>query len=122
MNIKIINMILNRRIIAMYIAVITLLFAVTPDHKGAMNILSGFSPQESRGLNYTMELVCFTTSCNKHSFHGYRNKGITNLYYDQIQKYNEMVYAAIYRCCYCQPFLSVSVCNSNRNMCSTRRL
>lgn len=51
MNIKIINMILNRRIIAMYIAVIILLFAVTSGHNGAMNILAGFSPQESRGLD-----------------------------------------------------------------------
>lgn len=50
MNMKIINMILNRRTITMYIVVIILLFAVTPGQKGVINILAGFSPQESRGI------------------------------------------------------------------------
>ena len=54
MNMKIINMILNRRTITMYIVVIILLFAVTPGQKGVINILAGFSPQESRGsVSYT---------------------------------------------------------------------
>lgn len=35
----------------MYIVVIILLFAVTPGQKGVINILAGFSPQESRGLD-----------------------------------------------------------------------
>ena len=51
MNMKIINMMLNRRTITMYIVVIILLFAVTPGQKGVINILAGFSPQESRGLD-----------------------------------------------------------------------
>ncbi len=43
MNMKIINMILNRRTITMYTVVIILLFAVTPGQKGVINILAGFS-------------------------------------------------------------------------------
>ena len=35
----------------MYTVVIILLFAVTPGQKGVINILAGFSPQESRGLD-----------------------------------------------------------------------
>jgi hypothetical protein len=44
------SFLLNRRTITMYIVVIILLFAVTPGQKGVINILAGFSPQESRGI------------------------------------------------------------------------
>ena len=44
------SFLLNRRTITMYIVVIILLFAVTPGQKGVINILAGFSPQDSRGI------------------------------------------------------------------------
>lgn len=50
-NWKIISRILDRRAIMIYFAAWLLFFTVTPGQKGAMDILGGFSPQESRGLD-----------------------------------------------------------------------
>lgn len=51
MNRKIICRILDKRALAMYIAVFLLLFAVSPGQKGVMHILGGFSPRKSGALN-----------------------------------------------------------------------
>lgn len=48
---KIISRVLDMRVILIYFAAWLLLFTVTPGQKGAMNILGGFSPQESRGMD-----------------------------------------------------------------------
>jgi hypothetical protein len=48
---RIAGRILDRRAIMIYFAAWLLFFAVTPGHKGAMAILGGFSPQESRGMD-----------------------------------------------------------------------
>lgn len=50
-NWKVISRILDRRAIMIYFAAWLLFFSVTPGQKGAMDILGGFSPQESRGLD-----------------------------------------------------------------------
>lgn len=50
-NWMIISRILDRRAIIIYFAAWLLFFTVTPGQKGAMDILGGFSPQESRGLD-----------------------------------------------------------------------
>lgn len=51
MNRKILNRILNKRAILIYLAAFLLLFTVTSGQKDILNILGGFSPQESRGLD-----------------------------------------------------------------------
>lgn len=48
---KIISRILDRRAIIIYLAACLLLFIVTPGQKGVMNILGGFTPKGSRGLD-----------------------------------------------------------------------
>ncbi len=48
MNRKMISRIMDKRAIAIYLAVFLLLFAVTPGQKDVLDILGGFSPQESR--------------------------------------------------------------------------
>lgn len=50
-NWKIISRILDRRAIIIYFTAWLLFFTVMPGQKGAMDILGGFSPQESRGLD-----------------------------------------------------------------------
>ncbi len=50
-NWKIISRILDRRAAMIYFAAWLLFFTVMPGQKGAMDILGGFSPQESRGLD-----------------------------------------------------------------------
>ncbi len=50
-NWKIISRILDRRAITIYFAAWLLFFTVMPGQKGAMDLLGGFSPQESRGLD-----------------------------------------------------------------------
>lgn len=49
MNRKMIGRIMDKRAIAIYLAAFLLLFAVTPGQKDVLDILGGFSPQESRG-------------------------------------------------------------------------
>lgn len=51
MNRKIINRIMDKRTIITYFVVFLLLFTVTSGQKSVLNILGGFSPQESRGLD-----------------------------------------------------------------------
>lgn len=51
MNRKIINRIMDKRAIIIYLAAFLLLFTVTPGQKDILNILGGFSPQKSRGLD-----------------------------------------------------------------------
>lgn len=51
MNRRIINRILNKRVIVMYAIAFLLLLAVTPEPKSVMDILGGFSSQERKGLN-----------------------------------------------------------------------
>lgn len=48
---KIISRILDKRALIIYLTACLLLFIVTPGQKGVMNILGGFSPQGSRGLD-----------------------------------------------------------------------
>ncbi len=51
MNRKMVGRILDKRAIMIYFAAWLLLFTVTPGTKSTMNLLGGFSPQGSRGLN-----------------------------------------------------------------------
>ena len=48
---KIISRILDKRALIIYLAACLLLFIVTPGQKSVMNVLGGFSPQGSRGLD-----------------------------------------------------------------------
>lgn len=51
MNRKMVGQILDKRAFMIYFAAWLLLFTVAPGPKSTMNLLGGFSPQESRGLN-----------------------------------------------------------------------
>lgn len=48
---KMIGRILDRRAVLLYLSAWLLLFAVTPGQRGAMDVLGGFSPRGSRGLD-----------------------------------------------------------------------